>query len=209
MTSVSIKAAFAVAAMASMSACGGDVRSDYDAFNSVSTRLNVDNDLSSLTRVAIAPTQEQSMNAYLTGYSWWDNTPRGSAQIARPVIHRTAGGVGTYKDPITLAVGHRKTGGRSIMDYKPGTRFYIENLKKYAIVEDMCGDGPRPQEGPCHTGHRGHDWIDIYVGGRRMDEASVDACMRRITGIQSVILNPRPGYPVVPGEIASTGCRTF
>lgn len=209
MTSVSLKAVAAAALTISLSACGDNVRTDYHEFSSVSTRLNVDNDLSGLTRVAIAPDKEQSMNVFLTGYSWWDNTPRGSAQIARPVIHRTAGGVGTYEDPITLAVGHKKTGGRSVMDYRPGTRFYIEKLQKYAIVEDMCGDGPRPQDGPCHTGHRGHDWIDIYVGGRRMDEASVDACMRHITGIQSVVLNPRPGYPVTPGEIAATGCRTF
>ncbi len=42
-----------------------------------------------------------------------------------------------------------------------------------------------------------------------MTEAAVDACMRHITGIQPVILNPQPGHPVEPGEIASTGCRKF
>ena len=50
---------------------------------------------------------EQSFQAYLTGYSFWDNTPPGSAAIARPVIHRRAGGSGTYGDPITIAVGYR------------------------------------------------------------------------------------------------------
>ena len=190
-----------VISLALLAACGSTSYHDLDVVNRASTNLNY--------RDTIAPPVETPMNAYLTGYSYWDNTPRGSAQIARPVIHRSAGGIGTYSDPITLAVGHVKDGGRSIMDYPAGTRFYIKRLRKYAIVEDLCGDGNRPQDGPCHSGHRGHDWIDIYVGGRRMAEAAVDACMRHITGIQPVILNPQPGHPVEPGEIASTGCRKF
>ncbi|CUH88558.1 hypothetical protein PH5382_02494 [Phaeobacter sp. CECT 5382] len=152
---------------------------------------------------------EQSMNVYLTGYSYWDNTPRGSAQIARPVIHRSAGGTGTYDDPVTLAVGHIKTGTRSVMDYPAGTRFYIEKLRKYAIVEDLCGDGNTPQYGPCHSGYQGHDWLDIYVGGRSVGEAHSDRCMYSITGIQNVILNPQRGYEVHPGEISTSTCATL
>ena len=45
--------------------------------------------------------------AFITGYTWWDNSPPGSAQIARPVLHQRAGGNGTYSDPITVAVGLR------------------------------------------------------------------------------------------------------
>lgn len=161
------------------------------------------------TRVSSRSANEYPMRVYLTGYSYWDNTPRGSARIARPVIHRSAGGTGTYSDPVTLAVGHVKRGQRSVMDYPAGTRFYISRLRKYAIVEDLCGDGPRPQDGPCHSGHRGHDWIDIYVGGKGMAENHVNQCMYRITGVQDVILNPRPGYPVASGEIASSGCAVF
>ncbi|WP_235857840.1 hypothetical protein [Marimonas lutisalis] len=71
-----------------------------------------------------------TMQAYVTGYSFWDNTPPGSAQIARPVIHRKAGGSGTYSDPVTVAVGHAKFGGRSRMDFPAGTRFYFLNLQK-------------------------------------------------------------------------------
>ena len=88
---------------------------------------------------------EQQFNAFLTGYSYWDNTPRESSQIARPEVHRQAGGSGTYRDPVTLAVGHVKHGGRSVMDFPAGTRFYIPRLQKYAIVEDLCGDGNTPQ----------------------------------------------------------------
>lgn len=152
---------------------------------------------------------EARRTMYLTGYSYWDNTPPGSAQIARPVIHRKAGGTGTYDDPVTLAVGHAKKNGRSIMDYPAGTRFYIERLRKYAIVEDLCGDGPSPQDGPCHSGYQGHDWIDIYVDGKDVGKAASDACMYRITGLQNVILNPKPGYPVYSGAISESGCPVF
>ncbi len=154
-------------------------------------------------------TAEQSMTVYLTGYSYWDNTPRGSAQIARPVIHRSAGGVGTYSDPVTLAVGHQKRGSRNTMDFPKGTRFYFPNIRKYAIVEDLCGDGNSPQNGPCHSGYNGYVWLDIYVGGRKTGERVANNCMHRLTGIQSVLINPSPSYRVSSGELSETGCPQF
>lgn len=59
---------------------------------------------------------------FVIGYTYWDNSPPGSAQIARPQIHQRAGGVGTWKDPTTVAV----RAGR----FAFGTRFYLPNLKK-------------------------------------------------------------------------------
>ena len=150
---------------------------------------------------------EQQFNAFLTGYSYWDNTPRGSRQIARPVVHRQAGGSGTYRDPVTLAVGHVKHGGRSVMDFPAGTRFYIPRLQKYAIVEDLCGDGNTPQYGPCHSGYNGHVWLDIYVDGKNAGGQAANRCMRSLTGIQRVIINPAPGRPVYRGPITESGCR--
>jgi len=150
---------------------------------------------------------ERAMQIYLTGYSFWDNTPPGSAQIARPVIHRQAGGTGTYHDPITVAVGHSKSGGQSRMDFPAGTRFYFPNLQKYGIVEDLCGDGPQPQNGPCHSGYSGLAWLDIYVGGHSTSAAVANRCMNAITGVQNVIVNPSPSRPVFPGEIVSSTCR--
>ena len=147
----------------------------------VSTSSNA----SPVTTARFRPQPNGSMQVYLTGYSYWDNTPRGSAQIARPVVHRQAGGIGTYSDPITVAVGHSKSAGRSRMDFPTGTRFYFPNLQKYGIVEDLCGDGPRPQNGPCHSGYRGLAWLDIYVGGRSTGEAASNQCMRSITGAAS------------------------
>ena len=152
---------------------------------------------------------EQRLTAYITGYSYWDNTPPGSSAISKPVVHRRAGGTGTYDDPVTIAVGHSITHGRQKLDYPAGTRFYIERLRKYAIVEDVCGDGNTPQAGPCHTGYNGHPWLDIYIGGSKHSAAQTDACARRITDLQRIILNPAPGYAVHAGEISASGCKLF
>ena len=54
--------------------------------------------------------KERHMTVFLTGYSYWDNTPPASAIIGRPVIHQFAAGTGTYDDPVTLAVGWRIDG---------------------------------------------------------------------------------------------------
>lgn len=48
--------------------------------------------------------KERRMTVFLTGYSYWDNTPPASAIIGRPVLHEVAAGVGTYDDPVTLRI---------------------------------------------------------------------------------------------------------
>lgn len=162
-----------------------------------------------ITDLAATARGEARFTAYITGYTFWDNTPPGSAEISKPVVHRKAGGTGTFDDPVTIAVGHRIEGGRQTLDYPAGTRFYLERLRKYAIVEDVCGDGNTPQAGPCHTGYRGHPWLDIYIGGGRQTASATDACARQITALQAIVINPGPGYPVHAGEIAESGCRVF
>jgi len=152
---------------------------------------------------------EQQFNIYLTGYSYWDNTPPGSSAISKPVKHRRAGGVGTYNDPITIAVGHRIENGRQTLDFPAGTRFYLPRLQRYAIVEDVCGDGPTPQNGPCHTGYNGIPWLDIYVDGAKSSKAASQACMSRITRVQPIIVNPGRSYPVSPGALTESGCQVF
>lgn len=159
--------------------------------------------------LVVNKTPEQRFSAYITGYGYWDNTPPGSTAISKPVIHRGAGGTGTYKDPVTIAVGHTIVGNRQTLDFPPGTRFYIERLRKYAIVEDVCGDGNRPQDGPCHTGHQGHPWLDVYIGGGSHGASATNACARRITAVQPIIINPKPDYPVFAGEITASGCKVF
>lgn len=148
--------------------------------------------------------------AFVTAYTWWDNTPPGSAQIARPVIHQTAGGTGTYADPVTLAVGHSIN--PTFQDYPTGTRFYIPNVQKYFIVEDLCGDGNKPQNGPCHTGYQQYGattWIDMWIDGRNMTSTQATQCAYKVTATQRVVINPANDYKVVAGQVAAAGCPVY
>jgi hypothetical protein len=160
-----------------------------------------------------APTPQPSpgeikFDAYLTGYGWPDNTPAG-ANISHGVIRTKAGGVGTFSDPITIAVGHSIINGKDILDFPKGTKFYIPTLRKYFIVEDTCGDGNTPQNGPCHTGYNGLPWLDAWVGGENAPASSVYACEEKITGVHAVIQNPSATYLVVPGPVFNVTCATL
>lgn len=147
-------------------------------------------------------------SAFVTGYSWYDNTPSG-ARISHPVLHERAGGTGSYDDPVTVAVGHSiSPSGEDLLDYEPGTRFYVPDLQRYLIVEDTCGDGPRPQDGPCHrlddpdnpAPEGATAWIDVWLDGRDQQRSAVSDCARSITGVHVVVLDARPGYRVAPGD---------
>jgi hypothetical protein len=144
--------------------------------------------------------------AYVTGYSWYDNTPPGSSDISNPIIHQKAGGTGTWADPITVAVGHDLSSGKDVLDYPAGTRFYIPDFSRYFIVEDTCGDGPTPELGPCHVPPSGATtWLDVWIGGSSGTKSSTDACMNKLTGIHQVVKDPDPNRPVKAGEIFSNG----
>lgn len=149
------------------------------------------------------------IQAYTTAYSWFDNTPAGSSSISNPVLHQTAGGTGTYADPITVAVGHSITGGRDVLDWPAGTRFYIPNLRRYFIVEDTCGDGGTPQNGPCHTGYpaSASTWLDLWAGGQGGTSSGADKCMNAVTRVTTVVVDPASTYPVVAGDVyGAAGC---
>ena len=132
----------------------------------------------------------RTVNAFITGYTWWDNSPPGSAAIARPVIHRLAGGVGTYADPITMAVGYTSRG----MDIPAGTRFYLPEMKKYFIVEDKCG--------ACHRHNADVAYkLDIWLDGRNRSKSRARSCAYSITGKQPVVRQPPRGLAVRRGSV--------
>lgn len=124
---------------------------------------------------------------YFTGYGWGDNDPPGSGEIAYPKLHDTAGGTGTYADPITAAVGDGA--------WEPGTIFYVPHVQRYFIVEDLCAS--------CSGA-----WIDLWVGGDGDTGAEAD-CQSSLTGDYPVEVNPPEGRTVSPGEIMATGCQSF
>ena len=132
------------------------------------------------------------LKIWLTGYSWQDNTPPGSSTVSHPVLHRKAGGSGTYDDPITVAVP-----GKGAGIWKAGGRFYLPTVTRYVIVEDTGASQP-------HSGEDGH--LDMWIGGQDGTRAATDACMDTITGEQVPALhNPPPGLPVIPGPIFAGG----
>jgi hypothetical protein len=158
-----------------------------------------------------AETSQCQFLAYTTGYGWWDNTPPGSSTISYPVIHQTAGGTGTYADPITLAVGHEIVNGQDIPEFTPGTIWYIPNLRRYFIVEDSCGDGNDPQNGPCWNLSQANPgaqvWLDLWTDGSQVSQSTSNACESAITDNHVAIMNPADDYAVVAGSIdGASGC---
>jgi len=71
----------------------------------------------------------ENVTAETTFYGAKDNCPPGG-DIAYPVIHKEAGGTGTYADPITYAGDVKVT--------PKGTIIYVFNIQKYFIMEDEC-----------------------------------------------------------------------
>ena len=152
-----------------------------------------------------APNEKVITAAYVTGYSYYDNTPPGSADIAYPgTRHDVAAGTGSYDDPITLAVGWHRTAGPQ---WPVGSRFYLPFLRKYVIVEDQCGD--EAEDGPCYQLDEAPEgattWIDVWVGGQGESKQAADDCMGRITELHTVVYRPAKDYPVNRGDI-TTAC---
>lgn len=149
-------------------------------------------------------------NVYTTGYSSYDNTPRGSLEVDLGGVSGKAGGDGTYANPTTLAVGHSITNGKDTPDFPYGTMFYVPNLKKYFSAQDTCGDGNKPQNGPCHnlkTADKGATlWLDLYVGPST--NKAVLKCEDAITALHTVIQNPANNLPVVSGNVYP-GCTQY
>lgn len=139
----------------------------------------------------VATVAPQQVKATITFYGYPDNTPPGKA-IAHPVIHKRAGGDGTYCNPTTFAT--EKSNNANI---PYGTKIYVPFIKKYFVREDLCAaSGP-----PVGSGSNGcyKLWFDLWIGGNAHSnvKALVD-CERNLTpnGKVRVILDPAPNLPV-------------
>lgn len=152
--------------------------------------------LGGAVRATAAPSKDVRMpGTYLTAYNWWDNNPPGSAAISHPVVHRRAGGSGTYANPLTVAVNDARSGNG--LQFRAGTRFYVPNVRAYLIVEDTIGD---------RAGGRVH--LDMWAGGKSSSERNSYHCMGHVTGNYLVIRNPSRNYAVVKGPLsANNKCR--
>ncbi|NUT08559.1 MAG: carbohydrate-binding protein [Hamadaea sp.] len=102
---------------------------------------------------AQAATTQQT---FITFYGWYDNTPPGG-DIAYPQIHSTAGGKGTYADPITFA--------SATAELPAGKRIYVPRVKKYFIMEDSCQECEADWSGQGPNGGPGLRHVDLWLGG--------------------------------------------
>jgi hypothetical protein len=141
---------------------------------------------------------------FLTFYGFWDNSPPG-VDIAHPVIHSGAGGKGTFNDPITFAVAPQV---QNVM--KPGTKIYVNFLKKYFIMEDDCtssGPGGPGVQGDGCDGELTHgvNEFDLWIGatnkgdnpGGKASNSQMTNCEDTLTSNNvQIIIKPASNLPV-------------
>jgi hypothetical protein len=118
---------------------------------------------------ASAATTQQT---FLTFYGWWDNTPPGG-DIAYPQIHNTAGGKGTFADPITFAT--------STAELKAGTKVWVPRVRKYFVMEDGCDECSADWSGNGPNGGPGLRHIDLWLGGQGGNAMNAIDCEDALT----------------------------
>lgn len=147
-----------------------------------------------------APAPQQ---VFFTFYGWYDNTPPGG-DIAYPQIHNSAGGKGTYADPITFATSSKEA--------KPGTRIWVPRVKKYFIMEDSCSACEQDWNGNGPNGGPKLWHFDLWVGGKGGNAMNVIDCEDALTNyhpdgkpvMEETIINPPNNLTVDPTPIFNT-----
>jgi hypothetical protein len=143
-----------------------------------------------------APASAATSGTYfVTLYGWPDNSPPGGA-IAYPGLHSTAGGTGTFSDPITFATDRS--------EIAPGTKVYYSFLKRYFIMEDDCAQCDQDWTG----GGADKFHIDLWVGGQGGNTNKVLACEDALTQSGTVVVNPPSTEPVVSGSLFNSSSNT-
>ncbi|MDX8033779.1 RICIN domain-containing protein [Lentzea sp. BCCO 10_0856] len=150
--------------------------------------------------VSAAPASQQ---VFWTFYGWYDNTPPGGG-IAYPQIHNSAGGKGTWSDPITFATSSKEA--------KPGTRIYFPRVKKYFIMEDSCSSCEQDWNGNGPNGGPKLWHFDAWVGGKGGNAMNVIDCEDALTNyhadgkpvMEETIINPPSNLTVDSTPIFNT-----
>jgi hypothetical protein len=154
----------------------------------------------------------------LTFYGYFDNSPPGT-DIAHPVLHSGAGGVGTFDDPITFAVAPQVQN-----KVPPGTIMYVPSLEKYFIMEDDCtssGPGGPPVQGQGCDGElaNGVNEFDLWIdgdphknapdnpgSGPGNNDSNMTSCEDTLTASKvTVILRAKSGQPVNTKPLLNKG----
>lgn len=131
--------------------------------------------------------ETQEIQGQLTFYGSYDNDPKGSTVISDPVIHKEAGGTGSYEDPLTFASPEGEGA------YKKGQIIYVPALQKYYIKEDKCAVSWTAPDGCGEVTH-----VDLYIGNPSATK-DVTECEDTLTPDDKVkvtiILNPPKDLP--------------
>lgn len=145
-----------------------------------------------------------TQSVYATFYGWADNSPPGAAIAypkggGYPTIHETAGGAGTYADPITFATDKA--------ELAIGTLLYVPFIQKYAIMEDDCAEC----DSDWTTAHKWH--IDLWMNSNGTESASsLTSCEDQWTRAStSVEINPPADRVVATNPLfapSTNTCRT-
>ena len=142
---------------------------------------------------------QTNVKAFMTLYGYADNSPPGTV-IAHPCIHSSAGGTGTYADPITFATDVNELGWCQII--------YVPYMQRYFIHEDECSECDR-------------DWnaqhlyrFDMWAGGdassrHQPERKALRLCESTWTRANSVsdpnnptiVVDPPANLPVTPAPI--------
>ena len=144
------------------------------------------------------------MSVYVTFYGWADNSPPGGAiaypkSDGYPTVHETAGGTGTFSDPITFATDKA--------EFPVGTILYVPFIEKYVMMEDDCVEC----DSDWTSSHKWH--IDLWMNSDATENASsLASCEDRWTrDATEVELSPPPDRTVTTTPLftpATNTCRT-
>jgi hypothetical protein len=148
------------------------------------------------------------VKAFMTLYGWADNSPPGPG-IAHPCLHDSAGGVGTFSNPVTFATDVNELGWCQVI--------YVPYMKRYFVHEDECSE--------CDS-----DWarfhlyrFDMWAGGdahsrKAPERKALRACESTWTRANAVddpanptvVVDPPSNLPVTTAPIFTgpTSCWT-
>jgi len=138
-------------------------------------------------------TTTRSMYAGVQLSDWYDNGD--SATIAYPVLHKQAGGTGTYADPITFA--------STTKAFAPGAIVYVNYLQKYFIMEDDCGP-------TCANAYPRQTIVVLWINGRGVNPNAATNCEYSLDQTSAaVVINPPGNYIVSSAPLLSSSGQCF
>lgn len=134
----------------------------------------------------------RAVEAYITYYGWYDNTPPGCATA----YSGCAGGTGTYRNPITFASYRKEFPLHAIVYYPTVEKYFVMGDECQECQADWTGKGP---DGGPHLHH-----LDLWLGGEKGNEFDVINCEDGLTQgmpngrplLTPLILDPPSDLPV-------------